>query len=114
MPKMKGSAQIVLALIVAFGFFFCIFYMLTWGFPPENKDALNSLMGVLTTIFTLQQNFFFGSSSGSVAKDETIGAIAASSPVGTGAGAPITIPDAKSVSVKTESGDVNLTPKEVT
>lgn len=106
---MKGSAQIVLALIVAAGFFFCIFYMLCWGFPAENKDALNSLMGVLTTIFTLQQNFFFGSSSGSVAKDETIGAIAAATPTGTGSGT-AAIP-AKDVNVAT-TGDVTITPKE--
>lgn len=70
------SAQIMLALIVAAGFFGCIFFMLKWGFPQENKDALNALMGVLTTIFTLQQNFFFGSSSGSAAKDAIMGSIA--------------------------------------
>ena len=73
------SAQVMLALIVTSGFFFCIVYMLRWGFPQENKDALNALMGVLTTIFTLQQNFFFGSSSGSAAKDAIMGSIAQSS-----------------------------------
>ncbi len=112
MPSMKNSAQIVLALIVAFGFFSCIFYMLNYGFPPENKDALNSLMGVLTTIFTLQQNFFFGSSSGSVAKDETIGSIAQSAPVvGTGIGNRSTDIPAKDVTVAAE-GDVTINPKE--
>lgn len=84
--------------------------MLKWGFPPENKDALNSLMGVLTTIFTLQQNFFFGSSSGSVAKDETIGAIA--SMPATNNAAPINIPNADTVSVQTKEGDVTVNPKE--
>lgn len=78
---LKCSPQVTLSLIVTFGFFFCIFYMLKWGFPAENKDALNSLMGVLTTIFTLQQNFFFGSSSGSAAKDAVLGSMAQSSPV---------------------------------
>ncbi len=105
----KNSSQIILSLITTTGFFFCIFYMLKWEFPAANKDALNALMGVLTTIFTLQQNFFFGSSSGSIAKDDTISAIAQSS---NPASAPITIPDAKTVSVKTESGDVTLTSKE--
>ena len=111
----KNSYQIILALITALGFFGCIAWMLMWGFPADNKDALNSLLGVLTTIFTLQQNYFFGSSSGSVAKDATIGAIAQAVPTtgtGNGTSSPILIPDAKEVSVKTETGDVNLTPKE--
>lgn len=73
---MKNTIQPSLAFFTACGFFFCIFYMLKWGFPPENKDALNSLMGVLTTIFTLQQNYFFGSTSASKAKDDVIGNIA--------------------------------------
>lgn len=109
---MKNSAQVALAFVVTFGFFFCIFYMLSWGFPPENKDALNSLMGVLTTIFTLQQNFFFGSSSGSVAKDDTIGKIASMPVAPITPIAPVNTPDAKTVSVSTESGDVTLTQKE--
>ncbi len=93
--QIKNSAQVTLALLVSFGFFFCIFYMLRWDFPATNKDALNSLLGVLTTIFTLQMNFFFGSSSASKAKDETISAIAQA--------APVTIPSAK-------EGNVNITP----
>jgi hypothetical protein len=72
---MKNSAQIILALITSAGFFFCVFYMLNFEYPAQNKDALNSLLGVLTTIFTLQMNFFFGSSSASRAKDETISEI---------------------------------------
>lgn len=106
---MKNSSQIVLALITAFGFFFCIVHMLKWGFPQDNKDALNSLLGVLTTIFTLQQNYFFGSSSASRTKDETISEIAKSSPITPSPLPPISIPDAKTVSVKTESGDVKVT-----
>lgn len=74
----KHSAQIILALLTAAGFFFCIFHMLTSEFPKDNKDALNSLLGVLTTIFTLQMNFFFGSSSTSKMKDETVADIARS------------------------------------
>lgn len=106
---MKNCSQIVLALIVSFGFFFCIFYMLKWNFPEDNKDALNSLLGVLTTIFTLQMNYFFGSSSASKAKDETISDIAKLPIVPSTK--PIIIPDAKTVSVATETGDVNVSPK---
>lgn len=103
--QLKNSSQIILALITIFGFFFCIFYMLRFGFPPENKDALNALMGVLTTIFTLQMNYFFGSTSSSKAKDDTIAAVA-QMPVAT----PVNIPDAKKVSVDTVSGDITVNP----
>lgn len=82
--------------------------MLVYKFPAENKDALNALMGVLTTIFTLQQNYFFGSSSASRTKDETIGAIAQATTVPS---SPINIPNADSVNVKTESGDVSIDSK---
>ncbi len=110
MGSMKNSSQVVIALIVTSGFFFCVFFMLTREYPLANKDALNALLGVLTTIFTLIMNFFFGSSSGSVAKDETIGAIASAAPgTGTGGQAPVSIPDAKAVNIKTESGDVTVT-----
>lgn len=82
----KNAAPIVFALIVSAGFFTCIFFMLNKTYPPENKDALNSLLGVLTTIFTLQMNFFFGSSASNKAKDETIFDIAKSTPTGSGGG----------------------------
>lgn len=108
MLEMKNSSQIILALMVSSGFFFCIFFMLNKEFPAANKDALNSLLGVLTTIFTLIMNFFFGSSSSSKQKDETIGAIATDKPPVKS----VTIPNAEAVTVKTESGDVNLTQKE--
>ncbi len=104
---MKGSAQIFLAILVSCGFFGCIFYMLGWGFPPENKDALNSLMGVLTTIFTLQQNYFFGSSSGSRSKDDTLNEIANK----VAPPQPVNIPNAETVTVATESGNINVNPE---
>ncbi len=104
---MKNSSQIILALITSLGFFGCIFWMLHIGFPAENKDQLNQLIGVLGTIWTLQMNYFFGSSSGSVAKDETISTIAQAAPV---VGTAAIIP-AKDVSVKAE-GDVMVTTKE--
>lgn len=105
---MRNSAQVTLAIIVTFCFFFCIFFMLKWEFPITNKDALNSLLGVLTTIFTLQMNFFFGSSSASKAKDDIIGDIAKIPVAPTSPTSPINIPDAKTVTVKTETGDVTV------
>lgn len=109
----KNSSQIVLALITSAGFFGCLFWMLKFGFPVENKDALNSLLGVLTTIWTLQMNWFFGSSSSTKAKDDTISDIAKAVPVvsGTGgsSGAGINIPGAESVKVETKEGNINVT-----
>lgn len=73
---MKGSAPIVLALITTFGLFFCIFYMLKWGFPEQIKDQLSVFTQLLGTIWTLQMNFFFGSTAASKDKDATISDIA--------------------------------------
>ncbi len=110
MPCMKNAQRIVLALITTLGYFSCVFYMLRWGFPAENKDSLNSLMGVLTTIWTLQMNFFFGSSSASKEKDDTISEMLKASPANNNS--PVNIPNADTVTVKTESGDVNVTKKD--
>lgn len=105
MPNIKYNSQVTLALITIFGFFFCIFYMLKWEFPIANKDALNALMGVLTTIFTLQMNFFFGSSTGSKSKDDAINDIAKNMP---SSGSTVSAPNASSVKVETSGGDVNV------
>ena len=73
---MKCGKEMFLAFIVALGFFGCVFFLLFKEFPANNKDLLVSLLGVLTTIFTLIMNYFFGNSSSSKAKDETIAAVA--------------------------------------
>lgn len=100
------TPQIILALITTFGLFFCIFFLLKWSFPPEIKDQLGVFTQLLGTIWTLQMNFFFGSTSSSKAKDEVIGDIAKAPANGA-----ISIPNADSVSVKTESGDVTVASK---
>lgn len=118
---MNTSAHFFFAALVTAGFFYCIHHMFTIGFPPENKDALNSLLGVLTTIFTLQMNFYFGSSSASKAKDETISEIAKAAPPApvpappappAPPSPPINIPNANTVTVETKDGNVNINPKE--
>lgn len=42
--------------------------------PDKNRDLLNTLLGVLATGFTTVVMYYFGSSSSSRAKDETIAA----------------------------------------
>jgi hypothetical protein len=75
---MKNIAQIFFGFLTIIGFFYCVWHMMNSAFPNENKDQVNQLMGVLLTIFTLQMNFFFGSTASSKTKDETIGTIAKS------------------------------------
>lgn len=50
--------------------------MLKWSYPPEIKEQLNAFTQLLGTIWTLQMNFFFGSSASSAAKDAIMGSIA--------------------------------------
>ncbi len=111
---MNNPIQPILALLVTTGYFSLMFYLLKWGYPSENKDALNALLGVLTTIWTLQMNYFFGSTSSNKAKDDTISEIAKSNPMGTGTGVtPVNIPNADNVTVKTNQGDINVTSKDI-
>lgn len=127
---MKNNSQIVLALITTFGLFFCIFFILKWSFPSEIKEQLSTFTQLLGTIWTLQMNYFFGSTSGSKQKDDVIGAIAQTpiapiAPVAPVAPvlpiAPISgkddLPNVKNLdvkSVKIEANEVTVTPKEGT
>lgn len=107
--ELKNSAPLILALITTFGLFFCIFYMLKWAFPPEIKDQLSVFTQLLGTIWTLQMNYFFGSTSSSKAKDEVIGAIAQTPAA---SAAPMVIQNAESVKNETKEGDINVASKE--
>lgn len=120
---MKNTAPIFFAFIVTCGFFFCVYRLQSTEFPPSNKDQLNQLIGVLITIWTLQMQWFFGSSAANKAKDETISDIAKMpvapiAPVAPVAPilpiapvTPINIPNAQTVKVETKEGDINVTPE---
>lgn len=101
------TPQVTLALITTFGLFFCIFYMLKWAFPPEIKEQLSVFTQLLGTIWTLQMNFFFGSSSASKSKDDALSDIAKTASTGTGNGTQAATIPAKDVSVVAE-GDVTV------
>ena len=102
-----------LALITTCGFFSCLFFLLFYGYPAENKETITALLGSLGTIWILQMQFFFGSSASNKQKDQTIAQIA-TTPAPTPLAAPvapkspINIPNAESVIVSTKEGDVNL------
>lgn len=86
----------VLALIVVVGFFAVlatlIFYAPTQSMDQGTAAIVNQLTGALIATFVSVVSYFFGSSTSSKQKDETISAMAAptngkdSSPARTGAG----------------------------
>lgn len=105
---LKNAAPIMICLLITFGFFSCLYRLSTVDVPASNRDLFNIMIGVLGTVWVKSTGFFFDSSASSKQKDETISQIAtAASP----SSQPINIPDAKSVSVATKEGDVNVTPK---
>lgn len=57
---------------VVVGFFTLITLMAFKELPVSNHDALMMLLGALSAAFTAVMAFYFGSSSGSQAKDQTI------------------------------------------
>ncbi len=62
----------ILAFGVTVGFFGLLGYMLKWDIPPANKDILNIMLGALGGAWVSIISYYFGSSSSSRAKDETI------------------------------------------
>lgn len=75
------SAQVLLSLIVTFGFFFCIYRLQNTEVPASNRDLFNIMLGSLGTVWIKCIGFFFDSSSSSKTKDEIIGNMAQTSPV---------------------------------
>lgn len=73
---MKCGKELLLALITTIGFFGCLWILADKELPQGNKDLLNILLGVLATSFTTQMQYFFGTTSSSRMKDETIAAVA--------------------------------------
>lgn len=61
-----------LALLVTFGFFGILGAMLKWDVPSDNKPVLFAMVGSLGTAWVAIVGYYFGSSSGSAAKSETI------------------------------------------
>lgn len=61
-----------LAAAVTMGFFGILFYMLRYDVPKENVNVLNIMLGSLGTAWVAVVMYYFGSSSGSAAKSQTI------------------------------------------
>ena len=62
----------LLAFGVTGGFFGVLVYMMTHHIPTEDRDTLNIMLGSLGTAWISIIAYYFGSSMGSRAKDDTI------------------------------------------
>ena len=67
-----ATARYILAAIVIAGYFGTLHALLRWGIPQVNSEPIWILIGGLQIAFAAVVQYFFGSSSGSTAKDATI------------------------------------------
>jgi hypothetical protein len=68
----KDSTAKILAIGISFGFFALLIFMAVHTVPAESRDILEVMLGSLGSAFIAVVSFYFGSSAGSAAKDETI------------------------------------------
>jgi len=73
---LKDRIPASLAIMVTLGFFGVLGYMLKWQIPATGHDAMLLMLGGLGSAWTSVVAYYFGSSSGSAAKDQTISKIA--------------------------------------
>ena len=69
---LKDSTPMILAGVVCFGFFGTLIGLLLYGLPSKGQDAVLILLGALSAAFTAIVNYYYGSSSGSKAKEQII------------------------------------------
>ena len=70
--QLKDKTPTILAGVVCFGFFGTLIGLLLYGLPPRGQDAVLILLGALSAAFTAIVNYYYGSSSGSKAKEQII------------------------------------------
>jgi len=68
----KDKFQYVLGALIVFGFFSLLLTLVFREVPSKNNDLLNLVVGSLIGSFSTIVGYFFGSSSSSAKKDETI------------------------------------------
>lgn len=70
--KNRDIFQYVLGGLIVIGFFTLLILLVLSEVPEKNKDLLNLVVGALIGSFASIVGYYFGSSSGSAKKDETI------------------------------------------
>lgn len=70
--NLKDKTPTILAGVVCVGFFGTLIGLMLYGLPAKGQDALLILLGALAAAFTAIINYYYGSSSGSRAKDQII------------------------------------------
>ena len=70
--ELKDKAPMILASVVCAGFFGTLIGLLLYGLPSKGQDAVLILLGALSAAFTAIVNYYYGSSSGSKAKEQII------------------------------------------
>lgn len=70
--QLKDKTPMLLAGVVCIGFFGTLIGLLLYGLPPKGQDAVLILLGALSAAFTAIVNYYYGSSSGSRAKEAII------------------------------------------
>lgn len=68
----KDRTPAILAGVVCFGFFGTLIGLMLYGLPNKGQDALLILLGALSSSFTAIIGYYYGSSSGSRAKEQII------------------------------------------
>jgi dolichol kinase len=78
--SLTKHAPILLAGFILFAFLLMLVIMAFHTVPTENKDLVDTLLGVLGTAFAGVVGYFFGSNSSSKVKDATIASMTTKAP----------------------------------
>lgn len=70
--QLRDKTPMILAGVVCIGFFSVLGGLMFYGLPQKGQDALLILLGALSSSFTAVIGYYYGSSSGSRAKEQII------------------------------------------
>jgi UDP-N-acetylmuramyl pentapeptide phosphotransferase/UDP-N-acetylglucosamine-1-phosphate transferase len=70
--EVKDSMPSILSCVIVIGFFGILVYILNYDIAEKSRDIANIMLGALGAGFTGVLNYYFGSSSSSKSKNETI------------------------------------------
>lgn len=68
----RDSTPKALAAIITIGFLGVLFYIIRYGLPEVNRDALLMMLGALSSGWGMMLAYYYGTSAGSAAKNELL------------------------------------------